>query len=151
MRLKKFVIPNPFGPFEEPRFTHYLMQNWLAGRKATVNTPAYVRDNIHVPLLAKAYCNFVTGAPDGTARLGPSGYVETQGAFTTRFAAEMRPRLAVPCEFELKTQTAFPEPRIRINTDVPEAELVSFDEAGAWDAMAEYYLALAKPSTSAQP
>lgn len=151
MGLRKFVISNPFGPFEEPRFTHYLMQNWLAGRKATVNTPAYVRDNIHIPLLAKAYCNFVTSSPNGTTCFGPSGYVETQGAFTARFAAEMRTRLAAPCEFELKTQTAFPEPRIRINSDVPEAELLSFDEAGAWNAIAEYYLSLTKPSTSAQP
>lgn len=151
MRLRKFVIPNPFGPFEEPRFTHYLVQNWLTGRTAEVNTPAYVRDNIHVPLLAKVYCNFVTGSPDGTASLGPSGYIETQGAFTTRFAAEMRPRLAVPCAFELKTQTAFPEPKIRINTHVPEAELNSFDEAAAWDAMAEYYLAGAQqPSIPAR-
>lgn len=150
-RLRKFVVPNPFGPFEEPRFTHYLVQNWLAGRTATVNTPAYVRDNIHVPLLAKVYCSFVTGSPDGTTSLGPSGYIETQGAFTTRFAAEMRSRLAMPCEFELKRQTDFPEPRIRINTHVPEAELCSFDESAAWDAMAEYYLALARrPSTPAQ-
>ena len=26
--LGKFVIPNPFGPFEEPRFTAHLMKNW---------------------------------------------------------------------------------------------------------------------------
>lgn len=150
MRLKKFVVPNPFGPFEEPRFTHYLMQSWLAGRLAAVNTPAYVRDNIHVPLLARAYANFVTGSRDGAISLGPSGYIETQGAFTSRFATEMRSRLAMPCEFELKRQTAFPEPRIRINTDVPEAELLGFDESAAWDAMAEYYLAGARSSTSAQ-
>lgn len=151
MRLRKFVIPNPFGPFEEPRFTHHLMQNWFAGRKAAVNTPAYVRDNIHVSLLAKAYCNFVTSPPNGASRFGPSGYVETQGAFTTRFAAEMRSRLGLPCEFELKTQTVFPEPGIRINTDLPETELLSFDEARAWDGIAEYYLALTRPSASARP
>ena len=149
MRLRKFVVPNPFGPFEEPRFTHYLMQNWLAGRTAAVNTPAYVRDNIHVSLLAKAYCNFVTGSSGGATSFGPSGYIETQGAFTSRFAAEMRSRLAVPCEFELNKQTAFPEPRIRINTDVPEAELVSFDESAAWDAVAEYYVALNRAVVSA--
>lgn len=142
MPLRKFVIPNPFGPFEEPRFTHYLMNNWLNDRKATVNTPAYVRDNIHVALLAKAYCDFVTSPPGGAARLGPSGYVETQGAFTTRFAAEMRTRLAVPCEFELKAQTNFPEPKIRINTDILDAASLRFDEAAAWDAIAEYYHAL---------
>ncbi|MCP4618205.1 MAG: NAD(P)-dependent oxidoreductase [Bradyrhizobium sp.] len=147
MPLRKFVIPNPFGPFEEPRFTHYLMNNWLAGRKPSVNTPAYVRDNIHVALLAKAYSGFATGPLAGTKRLGPSGYIETQGAFTARFAEEMRTRLAIPCEFELKTQTAFPEPRIRINTDILDTAALRFDEAGAWDAIAEYYLALVRRPT----
>ena len=53
--LGKFVIPNPFGPFEEPRFTAYLMKTWLAGATAVCSSPAYVRDNIHVSLLAKVY------------------------------------------------------------------------------------------------
>ncbi|EQD48546.1 UDP-glucose 4-epimerase, partial [mine drainage metagenome] len=30
--LSKFVIPNPFGPFEEPRFCAYLMQCWAKKR-----------------------------------------------------------------------------------------------------------------------
>jgi UDP-glucose 4-epimerase len=32
--LGKFVIPNPFGPFEEPRFTAHLMRNWQEGKSA---------------------------------------------------------------------------------------------------------------------
>ena len=56
--LGKFVIPNPFGPFEEPRFTAYLMKTWLAGATAACSSPAYVRDNIHVSLLAKVYAQF---------------------------------------------------------------------------------------------
>ncbi len=53
----------------------------------------------------------------------------------------------------VRTQDAdrVPEPGIRINTDLPEAELLNFDEAGAWDGIAEYYLALTRPSTSARP
>ena len=50
--LGKFVIPNPFGPYEEPRFTAYLMKNWLAGATPNCSSPAYVRDNIHASLLA---------------------------------------------------------------------------------------------------
>src|SRR5262249_10438890 len=50
--LGKFVIPNPFGPFEEPRFTAFLMKNWLTGTTAVCSQPSYVRDNIHVSLLA---------------------------------------------------------------------------------------------------
>ena len=61
--FEKFVIPNPFGPYEEPRFTSYLMKTWLAGETARVQTPRYVRDNIHVSLLAKAYAAFVGANP----------------------------------------------------------------------------------------
>jgi nucleoside-diphosphate-sugar epimerase len=56
--LGKFVIPNPFGPFEERRFTAYLMENWKAGQPAEVKTPDYRRDNIHVDLLAAVYAQF---------------------------------------------------------------------------------------------
>ena len=57
--FEKFVIPNPFGPYEEPRFTAYLMKTRVAGETAGVQTPRDVRDNIHVSLLAKAYAAFV--------------------------------------------------------------------------------------------
>ena len=48
--LGKFLIPNPFGPFEEPPFTCYLMQSWRDGKTPSVRTPDYVRDNIHADL-----------------------------------------------------------------------------------------------------
>ena len=139
--LGKFVISNPFGPHEDPRFTAYLMKNWFAGRKATVNTPAYVRDNIHVSLLAKVYAKFATELPErpGLFRISPSGYAESQGAFTQRFAAQMRERLGLACDLELQQQTDFPEPRVRINTDVPDAAALRWDERRAWDEIAAFY------------
>jgi UDP-glucose 4-epimerase len=138
--LGKFVIPNPFGAYEEPRFTTYLLKNWLAGAMPNCSSPAYVRDNIHVSLLAKAYARFVQVIPaEGFARTNPSGYVESQGAFTLRLAQEMRPRLGLPCLVELKKQVEFPEPRIRINTDPADADGLGWDESAAWDEMADYY------------
>ncbi len=139
--LGKFVIPNPFGPFEEPRFTHYLMKNWFQGRVPSVNTPAYVRDNIHVSLLSKAYRFFVEKVvrEGGTQKLNPSGYVETQGAFAKRFAAEMAKRLPLACDLELKRQTEFPEPRVRINTDILDVDELGWSEDAAWDKIANYY------------
>jgi nucleoside-diphosphate-sugar epimerase len=139
--LGKFVIPNPFGPFEEPRFTAFLVKNWFAGKTPSVETPAYVRDNIHVSLLAQCYAKYAADlvARRGPARLNPSGYVESQGAFALRFAREMKSRLQLPCEVELKVQTQFAEPRIRINTDLPDAVGLGWNEAAAWDQVAEYY------------
>ncbi len=143
MQLAKFVIPNPFGPYEEPRFTAYLIRCWYEGKQATVNTPDYVRDNIHVSLLAKAYADFAGRlAAPGSQKLNPSGYIESQGCFAQRVAQEMRRRLDLPCELELKTQTEFTEPRIRVNTDPPDAQQLSWDETRAWDQFAEFYQSL---------
>lgn len=139
--LGKFVIPNPFGPFEEPRFTAYLVKTWFAGKTAAVNTPDYVRDNIHVSLLAKAYLEFTESLPQahGIRRINPSGYVESQGTFAQRFAAEMRPRLGLDCALELKRQGEFPEPRSRINIDPVDGPALGWEESAAWDEIADYY------------
>ncbi|HEY1685657.1 MAG TPA: NAD(P)-dependent oxidoreductase [Tepidisphaeraceae bacterium] len=141
--LGKFVIPNPFGPYEEPRFTAYLMKNWFAGKCAAVNTPVYVRDNIHVSLLAKCYGQFLAVTPQsGISKMGPCGYVESQGAFTLRLASEMRKRLGLACEVELKQQTDFSEPHMRINTDIPA--IAEWDETASWDEFARYYSSILK-------
>ena len=136
------VIPNPFGPLEEPRFTAYLMKKWLAGEAAGCNTPLYVRDNIHVGLLAAAYADAVetlVAERPVFRRLEPSGYIESQGAFAMRYAREMRGRLGKPCVLTLAHQTEFTEPRIRVNTKPLDEAALGFDEAAAWDAAAADY------------
>jgi UDP-glucose 4-epimerase len=139
--FEKFVIPNPFGPYEEPRFTAYLMKTWLAGETARVQTPRYVRDNIHVSLLAKAYAGFVGASPPpGTVRhLNPSGYPESQGAFAERVRREAESRLGRPCGLNLSEQTQFPEPAVRINTDFLDAGQLRWDEGQAWQELVAYY------------
>jgi UDP-glucose 4-epimerase len=139
LRFAKFVIPNPFGPLEEPRFCAYLVRTWKKGETARVNTPLYVRDNIHVSLLAAAYAKFAgeTAAGKGRDKLNPSGYVEAQGAFAERFAAAMRPRLGLACELELGTQAEFCEPLMRVNTDSAAHYVGGWDERAAWDAAAD--------------
>jgi nucleoside-diphosphate-sugar epimerase len=137
----KFVIPNPFGPLEEPRFGAYLMRTWKAGEVAKVNTPAYIRDNIHVSLLAQAYARYAGEVAAGTAaaKLNPSGYVEAQGVFAERLAREIRSRLGLACELELAKQTEFPEPVMRVNTKPAALYVPDWEEAQAWDDVAEAY------------
>jgi UDP-glucose 4-epimerase len=141
LAFAKFVIPNPFGPLEEPRFCAYLIRTWKNGETARVNTPDYVRDNIHVSLLARAYAKFAaeTAAGTGRGRLNPSGYVEAQGDFAERFAAAMRPRLGLDCKLELAVQTDFSEPMMRVNTESAARYVGQWDEAAAWDEAADYY------------
>jgi UDP-glucose 4-epimerase len=137
----KFLIANPFGPFEEPRFCAYLIKTWRAGGIAEVRTPNYLRDNIHVDLLALAYADFAKDiiASGTSQKFGPMGYVETQGAFTERFATAIRPRLGWKCDTRLLNQTEFSEPLARINTNVIDGRALGWSEELAWDAIAEYY------------
>lgn len=141
MNLSKFVIPNPFGPFEEERFTTYLIKNWVQGNTAAISSPDYVRDNVPVSLLAKAYVNFAENCFHFLSykKTNPSFYLESQGRFTQRFAEEMRARLELPCEYELKTQIDFTEPRTRVNTDLLDGQKLGWDEKQAWDQLAQYY------------
>ena len=139
--FNKFLIANPFGPFEEPRFCAYLIKTWRGGQVAEVHTPSYLRDNIHVDLLALAYADFVKRVVETSAsqKFGPIGYAETQGAFTERFASEMRSRLGWECGVHLLPQTDFPEPVARINMHFIDAAALGWSEASAWDAIADYY------------
>ncbi len=140
-KFGKFVIPNPFGPFEEPRFTAYLMRTWKAGETAEVRTPAYVRDNIHVDLLAHTYVGYAERliTEPTVSPLNPSGYVESQGQFAERFAMNMRARTGLECAVSLAEQTEFTEPRIRINLDPATALVPGWDETAAWDGVAAFY------------
>jgi UDP-glucose 4-epimerase len=140
--LGKFVISNPFGRFEEPKFTAYLMKNWRDGKTAGVKTPDYLRDNIHVDLLAATYIDFlnrIAALKSGTIKLNPSGYVETQGEFARRVAREVQRRLGWECKLELSKQEEFSEPLQRVNTDSVAEHFPDWNESRAWDAFAEFY------------
>jgi nucleoside-diphosphate-sugar epimerase len=141
--FEKFVIPNPFGPHEEPRFTSYLMRTWLKGETARVQTPGYVRDNIPVSLLARAYASFVGKAPamGAVRRVNPSFYAESQGVFAERVRREATVRLGLRCGLEFADQTDFAEPPVRINTDPCDSSALGWNESAAWDAFVGYYAA----------
>lgn len=140
-KLGKFVIANPIGPFEEPRFCNYLVGTWRKGEVPAIRTPLYVRDNIHVDLLALAYAAFAEGilSRESATKLNPSYYVESQGAFARRFAEAMSPRLGIDCPLLLMNQEDFSEPMVRINTDRVDGTALGWSEALAWDRQAEFY------------
>lgn len=136
--IGKFVIPNPFGPFEEARFCSYLMRTWAKGETAEIRTPEYVRDNIPVDLLAQAYVQFVQQCAESrsSGHFAPSGYVEPQGRFAQRFAEEIGSRLGLAADLSLAWQTEFAEPVMRTNSQLFRK---GWNEAGSWDAAADYY------------
>ncbi len=137
--LGKFVIPNPFGPMEEPRYTSYLARTWKNGETAGCRTPLYVRDNIPVDLLAREYLEFVGTQPEGLSKCYPSGYVESQGRFTERVACEFRRRTDWSCEAVPAEQAEFDEPMIRINSRPSALHHPNWDESAFWDHLVDFY------------
>ncbi len=109
--VSKFVIANPFGPFEEPRFGAYLVNTWRKGEVAEVRTPRYLRDNIHVDLLALAYAKFVRRR---SRRRRPAGGSVPAATWRPRahspsgWRRELAPRLGLEARVRLLTQTDFP-------------------------------------------
>lgn len=141
VQFGKFVVPHPFGPLEQPRLGSYLARTWREGKTAEIKTPAYVRDNIHVSLLAACYWRFVeeTKGSSQQRKVNPSGYVEQQGAFIERVAREMRQRTGRACGVSLLPQTEFPEPVMRVNTQPAWLLAPEWDEQTAWDEYAHQF------------
>jgi hypothetical protein len=108
---------------------------------AAIRTPDYIRDNIHVSLLTAAYGDFAERIVRDSriTKLNPSGYVESQGAFTERVVREMRSRTPWECRVEFAEQTVFDEPLERVNTQPVDGSKLGWNEAAAWDELAEYY------------
>ena len=144
VRLGKFVIPNPFGPFEEPRFTAYIMKTWKEGKVVDVKTPDYVRDNLPVDLLSDAYCSYVRQIASDQANpnpdaFHPSGYVGTMGELVKLVSNEVQKRTDWPCEFTLTRQTDFLEPLKRVNRQSILSASGKWNESIFWDEYVEYY------------
>lgn len=144
VNLGKIVFPIVFGIYEDPKFVSYLVKSWLNHETPMVKTPKYIRDNINVTLVAKAYKWYLekftsTGTPDVYK---PSCYVGTQGDFAKKVAEEMAPRLKVGCPLDFFDQTEFPEPREKTNTEKLYYKVLGWDEKKAWDELAEYFLKL---------
>ncbi|MGA0608251.1 NAD-dependent epimerase/dehydratase family protein [Phenylobacterium sp. VNQ135] len=134
----KFVIPAPFGPWEEGRLVWSLFQAWTEGAAAEIRTPEYVRDHLPAPYLALAYAFAAARLTEdgGDQVFRPSGYVERIGDFAARVAREVRARTDMACEIAEHVQTEFPEPRRRANSD---PLLDDEEEQPFWDIYVDYY------------
>lgn len=141
LRFSRFVIPSPYGPMEEARFGWYLFRCWLDHRTPRVRTPLYVRDHLPAPQLAKAYAVHVLAAlrSDASSSVArPSGWIAPQGDFARRMAVEVGGRLGRDCPIEFSAQSAFEEPRVRIN-DQP-CSIPGWDEKAFWDQYVAWYI-----------
>lgn len=133
----KFVIPNPFGPFEAQTFQRHVMTRWREGRVPRVTHPFYVRDNVPVGLLARVYAGAAEGRLGG--HVSPSFYAGPVGEFFQRMAHEVAPRTGWACGLELADSQIFAEPKIRTNRQPIDPADYHWAESRFWDAYARYY------------
>ena len=126
IRLGKFVVANPFGRYEKPGFTTYLIDSWKSGQVPLVKTPDYVRDNVPVDLMALHYQDFCTQVaipPTGLAdaypvpKSCPTCYVGKNRDFANRLAAECSKVFTISCPIEFVVQSDFSEPMERFSTN----------------------------------
>ncbi len=136
--MRKFVIPNPFGPGEDGRFGNYLARVWADGDTPVVQTPDYVRDNIPVQELAARYVNYVSQLNAAPLELRPSGYIETQGQFARRVAREIGARLGRQLDVDLREDSPHPEPLVLANDGSRSVDFAEHESA-YWDAYAERF------------
>ena len=59
IKLRKFIICNPWGSYEEKRFTYYLMNCWSLNKIPIIKRPYDIRENIYINDLSKRYSSFI--------------------------------------------------------------------------------------------
>jgi nucleoside-diphosphate-sugar epimerase len=133
----KFVIPNPFGPFEAQTFQRHVMTAWREGRAPHVSHPFYERDNVPADLMARVYAAGCEGRLG--AYVAPSLYAGPVGAFFQRMARETATRTGWACDLTLADNQDFEEPKVRLNTQPVEPSAYGWSESAFWDAYAAYY------------
>ena len=140
LHYSRFVIANPFGPLDNPKLIDYLCREWYAGKTPEIKTPLYVRDNIHVELLAKGFVYWLENMPlqEPTSNFAPAGYISTMQDFVEKVAMEMRGRLSLDCAVRFAKQSDFSQPMVLVN-DAPISHLFAdWNEAQSWDALANH-------------
>jgi UDP-glucose 4-epimerase len=138
LEFVKFVIPNPFGPYEGATFQRHVMTAWREGQAPHVSHPFYERDNVPVSLLARAYAAAAEGRRG--AHVSPSFHAGPVGDFFRLMAAEIAPRTGWACRLSFAESQGFDEPRARMNMQALEPSDYGWSEAAFWEEYAGYYM-----------
>ncbi len=139
LRWARYVIPNPFGPSDNPKFLYEMAKRWALGKPLILKTPDYVRDNIHVRLLAKHYVSWLESLQDQSMAVNsfPSGYVEKIEFFAERVAVEIRKRTGWSCAIKRIAHPRYNQPTKLHNTE--PINLNTIEEPQEWDQLAAWF------------
>ena len=135
----RYVIPTPFGQLEGRRLVRYLLDSWGSNMMPEIQFPLYVRDYVPITLLREHYANIMQDSFEkGLQKVfKPSFYAETNLAFVSRYAQELRIRSKINSKFLYSADNNYLEPLIRINTEQLSQTLTNIEEKKVWDKIIE--------------
>ncbi|MDG1478545.1 MAG: NAD(P)-dependent oxidoreductase [Myxococcota bacterium] len=142
----RFVVGNPLGPMETPKFAQYLAKCWLSGEIPTVRAPEYVRDYQPVDLLAATYGAFVMSPSQQI--LCPSGFALRGEAFARKMSSELSGRWALPCPVNTAHQKESSEPLVRVGLHPMDEQAHGWNPSDFWDRLSAYYHSVLCPQSA---
>ena len=137
--VSTFVISNPFGELDNRKMLHIFGEMWKQGKRPHLTVANYIRDNIHVELLAQCYAFWVQEImkENHSHIFAPSGYRLSMQKFTELFATEMRLRLGWACEFQSSDASTEVQP-LELLHDFSATNCVpTWNPTVFWDRLAE--------------
>ena len=144
----KFVIPNPVGPFEEPKLVANLTREWLRGSVPRLRTPQDVGDNLPVTALAASYAKFAAevclAGRGAVSFCRPSGWCETVANFSQRVAAEFGRMAGATFQVAADKPVGSGAAVIRRNRPAAAPAPALADEAAFWREWFDYYFSRAE-------
>ena len=131
--VRRFIIPNPVGTFDNIRLVEYLHSSWLRGETPHIRYPDNIRDNIPIPYLRTRYSEFIE---ESKLYCSPSGWVQSNQAFVQRVAHHLGKHFLykTPCIFGPQQDSHQP---IRLHNIDPMPAIQS--ESHFWDSLCTHY------------
>ena len=138
LTFSQSILPNPFGAHDNGKLCDYLFDQWSIQQKAVIKTPNWVRDNIFVDLLSKAYADVVCEKCVG--RFAWSGFKSTMWAFAQKVALETHQRTGWDCQLLSAPENEDSQPEVLVNTDPARVRIPNWSETKAWDNLIHWQL-----------
>jgi len=139
--FSRFVITNPFGPFEDPKICNFLARALIEKKPIEIRTPYYVRDMIHIGHLADSYLNLCQNllSEKKVPELRPSEYSGRLIDFAKLFVQEIGQRLGYNTEISYAKSMVFDEPLSLINSVHVSSIIEPYQPDKEWDSLATFY------------
>ena len=131
--IRRFIIPNPIGTFDNMRLLEYLHTSWSKGESPHIRYPDNIRDNIPISFLKKRYADFIVESEICTA---PSGWIQSNQTFVQRVAAALRDRFSYKAACIFGPQSDRLQP-VQLHNTQPMPTI--YDESLFWDSLCEHY------------